>query len=614
MANPSFMYDDGGNAIGVSADRQPPLVILPSMKNLPNASTAPAQAPLVMPKGQLPTEGQTIPGQSNAPLNVLKSLQNALQTAPATGKASVIPSKNNVVKPAAPAQPQASGVPTAQDLIAHPETAYAALSKQGVGALGNERETLLELNRIQKQQDAETEILKAQNNERQQKDYNDSVAAINNREKNDIEQTKQKITETSPFAPTKESAKDVAGLFALMSVAAFGSGGKGKYAGMQALSSLTGAMKGYQAGRQDVYEKDIKNFEENMKANKQHNEELLKMLELAQKEYSKDRDNAQLLLNQAIAHDSTGIVARLARSGNIAGAIDAVKMVMSVHEKMEERVHKLEDDKIKIGYEIQKYKAIHPAAASYGGMSPKQIFEDNAHAVASYAMNPRDIPIKERAALLAEARKINPAYNEGDYNNRNKAVAYWQTGKGGQQLQSYQTVQGHLNTMEHLIDALQNNDIKATNKVINFFRTQLGDTSVTNFDTAKQVVAGEVVKAINAVGGTSALADRQEAARIFDAAKTPAMLKESIGVLQDLINSKVETSRSFYETSTGKDNFDKLIAPKIMGGSETTPSQSSSTTKPMPSAEKLTAYTKAHPEFNNDENKAKEFLKSQGYK
>ena len=145
MPNPSFMYDEGGNAIGVSADRQPPLVIPPSMKNLPNAPSAPAQAPLVMPKGQLPTQGQTIPGQSNAPLNVPKSLQNALQTAPATGKASVIPPKNNVVKPAAPAQPQASGVPTAQDLIAHPETAYAALSKQGVGALGNERETLLEL-------------------------------------------------------------------------------------------------------------------------------------------------------------------------------------------------------------------------------------------------------------------------------------------------------------------------------------------------------------------------------------------------------------------------------------------------------------------------------------
>ena len=575
MANPSFMYDEGGNAIGVSADRQPPLVIPPEMRNLPNAPSAPAQAPLVMPKGQLPTEGQTIPGQ--APLNIPGNLQRALRTTQGPSNRSVLPPANNVVKPAAPAQPQASGVPTTEDLIAHPETSYAALTKQGVGSLGDEKERLLELGRIQKQEDAQTELLKAQNNERQQKEFSDSVTAINNRQKNDIEQTKLQMRLTSPFAPTQESAKDVAQLFSLISVIAFGSGGKGKYSGMQALSSLTGAMKGYQAGQKDVFEKDIKNFEENLKANKQHNEELLKMLELAQKEYSIDKDNAQLLLNQAVAHDSTGVIARLARSGQVSAAIDAVKMVIATHEEAQKRTQKLEDDKIKIGYEIQKYKAIHPAAASYGGMSPKQIFEDNAHAVASYAMNPRDIPIKERAALLAEARKINPAYNEGDYNNRNKAVAYWQTGKGGQQLQSYQTVQGHLNTMEHLIDALQNNDIKATNKVINFFRTQLGDTSVTNFDTAKQVVAGEVVKAINAVGGTSALADRQEAARIFDAAKTPAMLKESIGVLQDLIKSKVETSRSFYEISTGKDNFDKLIAPKIMGVSETTPSQSSST-------------------------------------
>jgi hypothetical protein len=579
MRNPSLIYDEGGNVIGASPDKQPPLVIPPEMRNLPNAT--PAQAPLVMPKEQLPTEGQTIPGQANAPLNVPKSLQNALGTtrSPVSTQAPVARQSKPNALPAAGVQPQVSGVPTAEDLIARPEAAYANLTKQGVGALGDERERLLELNRLQKQQEAETELLKAQNTERQQKEYNDSVTAINNREKNDIEQTKQNITQTSPFAPTKENAKDVAGLFALMSVAAFGSGGKGKYSGMQALASLTGAMKGYQAGRQDVYEKDIKNFEENMKANKQHNEELLKMLELAQKEYSKDRDNAQLLLNQAIAHDSTGIATRLARSGNISGAIDAVKMVISVHETMEQRIHKLQDDKTKIGYEIEKYKAIHPTAASYSGMSLRQIFDDNAHAIASYAMNPRDIPIKERGALLAEARKINPSYNEGDYSNRNKAVGYWQIGKGSQQLQSFKTVQGHLDSMNKLIDALQNNDIKAANKVYNFFRTQLGDTNVTNFDTAKQVVANEVVRAISAVGGTSALADRQEAARIFDAAKSPAMLKESIGVLQDLISSKVDTARGFYQTATGRDDFDKLIAPTTVSTLATTTTASSALTK-----------------------------------
>jgi len=581
MANPSFIYDEGGNAIGTSADKQPPLVIPPEMRNLSNAGqTMPGQqAPLAMPQAPLPTEGQTIPGQSAAPLNIPGNLQRALRTTQGPSNRSVIPPANNVARPAAPAQPQASGVPTAQDLIAHPETAYAALSKQGVGSLGDERKTLLELGRIQKQEDAQTELLKAQNNERQQKEFSDSVTAINNRQKNDIEQTKLQMRLTSPFAPTQESAKDVAQLFSLISVIAFGSGGKGKYSGMQALSSLTGAMKGYQAGQKDVFEKDIKNFEENLKANKQHNEELLKMLELAQKEYSIDKDNAQLLLNRAVAHDSTGVIARLARSGQVSAAIDAVKMVIATHEEVEKRTHKLEDDKIKIGYEIQKYRAIHPAAASYGGMSPKQIFEDNAQAVANYAMNPRDIPIKERAALLAEARKINPSYNEGDYSNRNKAVGYWQIGKGNQQLQSFKTVQGHLDTMEHLIDALQNKDIKAANKVINFFRTQLGDTSVTNFDTAKQVVANEVVRAISAVGGTSAVKDRDEAKAIFDAAKTPDMLRQSIGVLKDLINSKVDTARGFYQVATGRDDFDKLIAPTTISAPATTTTASSALTK-----------------------------------
>lgn len=609
MANPSFMYDEGGNVIGSSPDKQPPLVIPPSMRNLPNAPSAPAQAPLVFPKGQLPTEGQTIPGQTNAPLNVPKSLQNALGTtrSPISTPAPVLKQAQPTAL-TAPAKLQVSGVPTAEDLIAHPETAYSALTKQGVGSLGDERERLLELGRIQRQQDAETEMLKAQNNERQQKEYGDSVTAINNKQKNDIEQTKLQMRLTSPFAPTQESAADVAKLFSLISVITFGSGGKGRYSGMQALSSLTGAMKGYQAGRQDVFEKDIKNFEENLKANKQHNEELLKMLELAQKEYSIDKDNAQLLLNQATAHDSSGVIARLARSGQIAAAIDATKMVIATHEEAEKRTHKLEDEKTKINYEVAKYKAIHPAAPLYGGMSPKQIFEDNAQAVASYAMNPKDIPIKERAALLAEARKINPAYNEGDYNNRNKAVGYWQIGKGSQQLQSFKTVQGHLDSMDKLIDALQNKDLKAENRIINFFKTQLGDTSVTNFETAKQVVANEVVRAISAVGGTSALADRQEAARIFDVAKTPSMLKESIGVLKDLINSKVDTARGFYQVATGKDDFDKLIAPTTMGGSTTKPAVES---KQKATPEEIKAYADEH--FQGNQDAAKADLKAKGF-
>ena len=35
--------------------------------------------------------------------------------------------------------------------------------------------------------------------------------------------------------------------------------------------------------------------------------------------------------------------------------------------------------------------------------------------------------------------------------------------------------------------------------------------------------------------------------------------------------------------------------------------------KPMPTGEKLEAYTRAHPEFGGDQEKAKEFLRSQGY-
>jgi len=169
-----------------------------------------------------------------------------------------------------------------------------------------------------------------------------------------IEQHKKDIQEASPFAPSPETAKDIAGLFSLISVAAFGSGGKGRYAGMQTLASLTGAMKGYQAGRQDVYEKDIKAFEENLKVLKTHNDKVNALFEDAMKLMATDKELGLQKIQQVIAEDNTGIAARLARSGQYKALGEALNTVTTALQTAQDKIDQRKFEFSKIDYQQKK--------------------------------------------------------------------------------------------------------------------------------------------------------------------------------------------------------------------------------------------------------------------
>jgi hypothetical protein len=170
-------------------------------------------------------------------------------------------------------------------------------------------------------------------------------------QKQAIEQHKRDLQEASPFAPTPETAKDIAGLFSLISVAAFGSGGKGRYSGMQTLASLTGAMKGYQAGRKDVFEQDIKNFEENLKVLKSHNDKVNALYEDAMKLMSTNKELGLQKIQQLIAEDNTGIAARLARSGQYQALGELLNKTTTALQKTQETKNKLSNDLSKLKFE-----------------------------------------------------------------------------------------------------------------------------------------------------------------------------------------------------------------------------------------------------------------------
>ena len=244
-----------------------------------------------------------------APLNIPGSMRN-LQTAPSPVKApSVIPPQP---RPAAPAP--AAPIPTPEQM-AGDQGFVQGLSKATPKDIGTIRAEQFSLATEAQKQEGLAKQAEARSIAKGEKSKTELMQDMAKQQADAIEQHKKDIQEASPFAPSPETAKDLAGLFALISVAAFGSGGKGRYAGMQTLASLTGAMKGYQAGQKDVYEKDIKAFEENLKVLKTHNEKVNALYEDAMKLMATNKELGLQKIQEIRALDNTGAVAQLARSG-----------------------------------------------------------------------------------------------------------------------------------------------------------------------------------------------------------------------------------------------------------------------------------------------------------
>ena len=312
MAETAFMggqagYDEAGNPIGT-----------------------PAAAPTPAPK--------------QAPLNIPGSMRN-LGTTPSPIKAP------SVIAPQP--RPAPAPIPT-PETMAGDQGFVQGLAGATPKDIPRLRAEQLSLGQKSAQEESAAKTEQAQSVARGEKSRTELLQDMQKEQKAAIEQHKRDIQESSPFAPTQESAKDVAQLFSLITVAAFGSGGKGKYSGMQTLASLTGAMKGYQAGQKDVYEKDIKAFEENLKVLKTHNDKVNALYEDAMKLMASNKELGLQKIQQLIAEDNTGIAARLARSGQYKALGEALNTVTTALQAAQDKIDKRKDEFARIDYQKRK--------------------------------------------------------------------------------------------------------------------------------------------------------------------------------------------------------------------------------------------------------------------
>jgi len=239
---------------------------------------------------------------------------------------------------------------TPDQMVANP-SAFGGAGVKDIGALQSAQ---LQLGTSAASEEAKAKVDQAQQLANAEKQRTDLTKEYADTQKQLIEQHKQDLKEASAFAPTPERAKDIAGIFSLLTLATFGSGGRGKYSGMAALQAMTGAMKGYQQGRKDVFERDLKTYEENLKALESHNKKVETLYNDAMKLMATDKELGMQKIQQLIAEDNTGIVSRLARSGQYKQLGEAIGTITKSLETLREKQMTLANEKAKIDYEYQK--------------------------------------------------------------------------------------------------------------------------------------------------------------------------------------------------------------------------------------------------------------------
>jgi hypothetical protein len=376
------------------------------------------------------------------------------------------------------------------------------------------------------------------------------------------------------FVPSKENAQDLAALFSMVSVIGMLVGGGAKENAQASMSAMNGMLEGHQKGRADLYKKELSEFDKNFKSMVQKHAEFRKEMEDAVKLASTDKEGAMADAKLAAVKAGSNIVKAMLEQGRLVDSYKLVDESMSLSDKAVEAEAKIRADAAKEAAAERRHredmkqrmdiaKMRGGAGAAVSGISPKELFEDAAKAIANYAEKPPALRDPQRNALLARARQINPNYNEAGYGDRDIAYRNWinPNGAGFKQIAAFTTVAGHLETLDKLGVALKNNDTQAINSAYNWFQTATGDPAVTNFNAAKQAVAAETIKAITGTAG--ALRDREEAAAIFGAVQSPAQLKGAIGTVKELINSRLQTSQAMFEAGTGRQNFDELLPPIV---------------------------------------------------
>lgn len=164
-----------------------------------------------------------------------------------------------------------------------------------------------------------------------------------------------------------------------------------------------------------------------------------------------------------------------------------------------------------------------------------------------------------RETLMQWVNQVNPGYDQSQFANRSTTRKAYTTGTQGKQINNINTAIGHIDQLTTVADQLQNGGFVPGNRAWNSLRTMFGADQVTNFDTLKDALAGEVAGALSQSGATvSGIADAQ--AKIH-ASSSPTQLAGYVKTLIPVMGSKLASLDYQYHQAMGEGDTFSALSP-----------------------------------------------------
>jgi len=164
----------------------------------------------------------------------------------------------------------------------------------------------------------------------------------------DANQLKKDEYPRPEFHPTKENLASLGALFSMVSTLGMIVGSSGKMGANNAMNAMTGMLKGWQTGRKDLYEKEVKEFDKEYKRITDLRNEIEKQLEKSIQLRGIDKEASYAAGQQAIALAGTNsVLGNMLNKGNVDGALKLLDSGLTVDFKVKEFKQKEEDARLK---------------------------------------------------------------------------------------------------------------------------------------------------------------------------------------------------------------------------------------------------------------------------
>lgn len=140
------------------------------------------------------------------------------------------------------------------------------------------------------------------------------------------------------FHPTKENAQSLGELFSMVATMGLMLGGSGKMAAQGSLDAMTGMLKGWQSGRKDLYEKELKEFDKEYKRIQDIRTDIQNHLQKGMQLASIDKDASYAEYQQAAATSgASSIVSSYIKAGQPKMALDLMSKTYTIDKDVKDR-------------------------------------------------------------------------------------------------------------------------------------------------------------------------------------------------------------------------------------------------------------------------------------